>query len=117
MLNLFLGVVTSAMNAEEVRCDYIVLQQRCINKLQKDMQVSDFHLREYRDAFAVISSNGRNPVGLDELLIVFNAIGIPEPTAEEFKLLLLELRIPYNGELEEPEFIKVSTYLHLYCAH
>jgi hypothetical protein len=107
MLNLFLGVVTSAMNAEESRCDYAILQQQCITKLQKDMHVSDFHLAEYRDAFAVISSNSRIPVGLEELQIVFNAIGIPEPSEEEFEMLLHELEIPYNGELEEPEFIKV----------
>jgi voltage-gated sodium channel len=115
-LNLFLGVVTSAMTAEELRCDYTDLQQQCIAKMQRELHISNFHLQvpqpdprhpppplarshththyihtppsalrcssrlsaflqEYRDAFAVISSNGRVPVGLEELRIVFNALG------------------------------------------
>jgi Ca2+-binding EF-hand superfamily protein len=94
--------------------------------MQTELGISDFHLREYLDAFAVISSNGRTPVGLDELRIVFKAIGVDEPSEEEFRTILQDLDIPFNnGELEQPEFVRFMegavlmhyTYSALHYAH
>jgi hypothetical protein len=43
-------------------------------QMQKELGITDSHLRQYLDAFAVVSSNGRTPVGLEELGIVFKVV-------------------------------------------
>merc|ERR1711865_92423 len=63
-------------------------------------------LKDFKEVFDLFDSDGGGSIGEDELLSVFNALGVPK-TLQEVQAVVQEVDDDGSGEIEFDEFVKI----------